>query len=268
MARGRKPIGHQAMTAAERQRRRRTSETYRRAKPVDITWSSDGARIGRITIGGEYWGAVEWSEKRQAWCIEDAEGRCLAHPESVHGRAPTKDEAVALAIAMIRDGRLPSPEAARAAVPARNAGRAERRAKRQAQPAEQRKRAERQERREELSRLMTAEYELRWKDEQVPLWEALHEVFDLTDSELWKSNSFAALRPRLILHLQADVARLEHELARHRDNALTQPFAMWANTEQRRQLAERPRTSEERQAAAVELKLARAREVLTAMEAA
>src|SRR5262245_4155628 len=94
MARGRKPIGEHAMTAAERQRRRRASETYRRAKPIKITWSDDGARIGRITVGDEYWGAVEWSERRQAWCIEDAEGRCLAHASSIHGRAPTKDEAV------------------------------------------------------------------------------------------------------------------------------------------------------------------------------
>jgi hypothetical protein len=60
------------MTAAERQRRRRTSEAYRRAKTIKIEWSGDAARIGRVYVGGEYWAAVEWSPKRKAWCIEDA----------------------------------------------------------------------------------------------------------------------------------------------------------------------------------------------------
>jgi hypothetical protein len=48
----------------------------RRQLPITITWSGDGA-IGRISINAEYWAAVEWSERRQAWCIEDAEGRSL-----------------------------------------------------------------------------------------------------------------------------------------------------------------------------------------------
>jgi hypothetical protein len=265
MARGRKAIGNQAMTAAERQRRRRSSETYRRALPVKIEWSKDGAGVGRITVGSEYWGAVEWSERRQAWCIEDAEGRCLEHAESIHGQAPTKDEAVALALDMIRDGRLPSPEAAKAAEGTRREARAERRAKRNAQPAQQRRR----ERRDELSKLLSANYALKWQDEQAPaLWEVMHEIFDFADPDLWRSNSFAMLRPRLILHLQAIVARLEYKLADHRNNALTQPFAMWASPEQRRQLGKQRRTTEERKAAAAEIELARARDVLRAMETA
>jgi hypothetical protein len=43
------------------------------------------------------------------------------------------------------------------------------------------------------------------------LFEALDEAFNLTDPELWKSNSFTSLRPRLIVYLEAEVARLEYE---------------------------------------------------------
>ena len=41
----------------------------------------------------------------------------------------------------------------------------------------------------------------------------LAEAFDFADPELWKSNSFASLRPRLVLHLKAAIASLEHDLA-------------------------------------------------------
>jgi hypothetical protein len=71
------------MTTAERQRRHRSSEAVQRATPIKVTWSKDGARIGHITINGTYWAAVEWSEKRKAWCIEDSEGKCLQHAESI-----------------------------------------------------------------------------------------------------------------------------------------------------------------------------------------
>jgi len=79
----------------------------RRHKPIKITWNG---LIGTLTIDGEFWGAVEWSEKRQAWCIEDAEGRCLRHHAHIHAEDKGKASAVALAKAMIRDGRLPSPQ--------------------------------------------------------------------------------------------------------------------------------------------------------------
>jgi polyhydroxyalkanoate synthesis regulator phasin len=256
MARGRKPIGEQAMTAAERQRRRRSSEPVRRAKPVKITWTDDSARMGRITVGGEYWGAVEWSEKRQCWCIEDSEGRCLAHVLHIHGKASTKDEAVALALDMVRDGRLPSPEAAKAAQEVHRQARAERRTKRKAQPAQQRKIEEKASRDQEYYALMSTQSDAEWKDRKAPaLWEAFHEIFDFTDPELWKSNSFAVLRPRLILHLQAIVAKLEYELAAHRRRAVTQPFAMYASAEQRRERAKQRRTFEEAAATHVETEL-------------
>jgi hypothetical protein len=56
---------------------------------------------------------VEWSEKLQVWCIEDSEGRCLSYRGHVNGRTAAKDEAIALAFAMIRDGRMPNPERAK-----------------------------------------------------------------------------------------------------------------------------------------------------------
>jgi hypothetical protein len=84
----------------------------RRQKPVTLSWRSD--EVCRMYIDEELWGAVEWSEKRQAWCIED-EGRCLSHKSHVHGSAVAKNEAVALAQAMIADGRMPTPEQAKQA---------------------------------------------------------------------------------------------------------------------------------------------------------
>jgi hypothetical protein len=226
--------------------------------------------IGRICIVADRGMIVEWSEKRQCWCIEDAEGRCLAHAEHIHGKAPTKDEAVALALDMIRDGRLPRPEVAKAAQEVHRKARAERRAKRNAQPAQQRKFEEKKRRHRELSELWSAEWRAKWQEEQAPaLWKAFHEVFDFTDPELWKSNSFAVLRPRLILHLQAIIARLERALADHRARALTRPFVgLHASAERRQRAAEQRKTFEEAAADRVATELARTREVLVAMEAA
>lgn len=63
-------------------------------------------------IGGELWSEVEWSPQRRAWCVQDACGHCLAHCEHIHGVRIDQRTAVALAKAMIRDGRMPSPEQA------------------------------------------------------------------------------------------------------------------------------------------------------------
>jgi hypothetical protein len=63
----------------------------RRQRPIIIHW--DGL-IGKLTIDGEIWGAVEWSEKRQAFCVEDAEGRCLSHHSHIHGADTDKAGAV------------------------------------------------------------------------------------------------------------------------------------------------------------------------------
>ena len=87
------------------------SNDPRRQKPVTIEWWHD--KVGRLLIDGVLWGGVEWSEKRGAWCIEDAEGRYLSHRSHVGGEDEDKAGAIALAEAMIRDGRMPSPEDAR-----------------------------------------------------------------------------------------------------------------------------------------------------------
>jgi hypothetical protein len=84
----------------------------RRQRPIAIKWVC-GGKIGRLMIDREFWGAVEWSPKRNAWCVEDAEGRGLTHEAHIHGQGAAKPNAIALAQTMIRDGRLPSPEEAR-----------------------------------------------------------------------------------------------------------------------------------------------------------
>lgn len=207
----------------------------RRTQRVKIEWSKNGAAIGRLYIGSEFWGAIEWSAKREAWCIEDAEGACLSHVASIRGQTSSRAKAVTLAREMIRDGRLPTPEQAKAEHKARRTAQAERRAR---QPAVQ---ARKQARAEEMAQ-WRARSDLEFDDRRAqPMWEALHEVFDFADPELWRSNSFAVLRPRLIVHLRAVVANLEKECGYSRK---------FPN-----QLAE------------AEAKLAKARTVLAAMEA-
>jgi hypothetical protein len=183
------------------------------SETIGISWSPDDL-IGRITVGEKYWAAVEWSEKRQAWCIEDAEGQCLSHKESIHGQATSKKEAVELAYAMIRDGRMPSPEQAAEA----HQQRVER--KRQ-QPSALRRAAKRKERREAEHEAFVAKVNAEHRERKLPeLWETLADTFDFADPELWKSNSFASLRPRLITHIEARIAEMESErlyhLHRHR----------------------------------------------------
>ena len=90
------------------------SDDARQGDRLKIEWTGDGL-IGRLTIGGEHWASVEWSEKRQRWCVEDSQGQCLKHTASIRGAAGRgKEEAVALAEAMVRDSRMPTPEQARA----------------------------------------------------------------------------------------------------------------------------------------------------------
>jgi hypothetical protein len=217
----------------------------RRRLQITIDWGSDAARIGRIRVGTEYWGAVEWSNRRQAWCIEDVEGGCLAHAASIRGKAASKEAAEALARAMILDGRMPSPQQAHAdrlaREPAEEAARKLRREKRNQQPAQIRKREAARARQEAETAAYTAAWGAEQADKaQLPLLEALAEAFDLTDPELWKSNSWAMIRPRLVIHQRMIVAELEKDLAYAARRAAAQPFAMYASKEQRkRQRAER-----------------------------
>ena len=114
-----------------------------RNAPIRVVFSQDDDRVGCLIVGGETWGAVEWSEKRGVWCIEDAEGRCLRHASSIQGQAAAKEEAIALAEQMVRDGRMPSPEEA---AQRRASERQREREKRAKQPSEIRRKQERAER--------------------------------------------------------------------------------------------------------------------------
>jgi hypothetical protein len=181
-----------------------STDDPRRQRPIKIKWNG---MIGQLIIDGEPWGAIEWSEQRQAWCIEDAEGQCLRHKQSIRGQTDAKEAAIELAQAMIRDGRMPTPEDA---FKIRKEQRRQQRERRAKQPSEIRRRQQR----EEQDRL----YEARWNAEsrdrlEPPLYEALADTLDLADPELWKSNSFARLRDRLIISVKATIARLESDLA-------------------------------------------------------
>jgi hypothetical protein len=94
-----------------------TSDDPRRQRPVEIKWvgAAAGPRtIGRIEIDGEHWGNVEWSYRREVWCIEDIWGGCLQHTDHIRGQEASRDAAVELAKEMIRDGRMPTLQEARA----------------------------------------------------------------------------------------------------------------------------------------------------------
>ena len=214
-----------------------------RQSPISITWSGDGL-IGRVAIDGEHWASVEWSEKRQRWCVEDSQGQCLKHTASIRGAAESKEEAVALAEAMVRDGRMPTPEQARAEHEER---RRVAREKRQQLPSEIRRREERKKQLRRWGDAATEEWKARTaEDKAPPLYETLAEAFDFADPELWKSNSFAALRPRLVLHVRHAIAKFEQELA----------YAAGS----------RRRKSTPSETRALETKLARARSILAMLQ--
>jgi len=88
-------------------------ERYDPRRQQSIALRAAGDDCVYVEIDGALWSEVEWSASRQAWCIQDAEGHCLTHVESIRATAATKAEAITLATAMIRDGRMPSPELAR-----------------------------------------------------------------------------------------------------------------------------------------------------------
>jgi hypothetical protein len=185
------------------------TDDLRRQKPIKIKW--DGM-IGQLTIDGESWGAIEWSEKRGAWCIEDAEGACLRHKASIHGQAAAKDAAIELAEAMIRDGRMPSPEEAKQQHKSRQQRDRERRAK---YPSEIRRRQQREEQERLFRASMDAGYQQRREEREEPFYAAVADTLNLDDPELWKSNSFARLRARLIVIVRAAIADMEYDLVHH-----------------------------------------------------
>jgi hypothetical protein len=42
------------------------SNDPRRHRPITIKWLRGGL-IGQLLVGTEFWGAIEWSKKRNAW---------------------------------------------------------------------------------------------------------------------------------------------------------------------------------------------------------
>jgi hypothetical protein len=176
-----------------------------RTLPVEVTWPGGMASkhaIGRITINGLLWAFVEWSYKRECWCIEDCRGRCLLHEENLRGQEASAEAAAASAIAMIADGRMPAPSV-------QAAERQRRREQRNRQPAEIRRR----EAQERKYTLMRAQADTNHRERKAtPLYESLAEALDFSDPDLWRSNSFASLRPRLVIYLQSAVADIEYRL--------------------------------------------------------
>jgi hypothetical protein len=72
------------------------------------------AETYHLVIDGQMWSEVEWSSSRRAWCVQDAAGQCLTHTESIVGQDRDPAAAIRLAKRMIVDGRMPTPEQARA----------------------------------------------------------------------------------------------------------------------------------------------------------
>jgi len=247
------------------------NQTYR-AGAITISWS-EVTGIGTVSLDGVAFAGVEWSKKRGHWCVEDAAGQCLRHVGSIKGQAASKDEAVALATEMVRDGRMPTPDQAHAehAERERIAGpmREEASERRKAQPAEIRKHEEKARREKEWSDSISAEWQAEQADEAAgPLYEALASAFDFADAELWKSNSFAMLRPRLVLFVRAAVAKLEHDLAYQRKRS-PNPFSGFGSSkEYRKAAAERRKAETSKAIGKIEAKLARAREILAQLDAA
>jgi hypothetical protein len=88
----------------------------RRHGVIEVQFYPGPPAIYRLTIGNQLWASVEWSPRRGRWCVEDGVGRCLAHIEHIHGEDVDATNAVRLATAMIRDGRMPTPEEANEAL--------------------------------------------------------------------------------------------------------------------------------------------------------
>ena len=109
-------------------------------------------------------------------------------------------------------------------------------------------------------------WEARAEDEAAPpLYEALADAFDFADAELWKSNSFAALRPRLVIHLRAVVAKLASDLAHERDRSPNPFCGLGASKERQRKAAAYRKAETEAAISKIEAQLARAQEILTAL---
>src|SRR5260221_110628 len=104
-----------------------TKDPRRRAEITSRNGHSDHKQF--LFINGQMWAEVQWSPERKMWCIQDACGYCLSHIEHLHLQVPNdgtnnldSTSAINKAKEMIRDGRMPSPEQARAEYKRRTGG--------------------------------------------------------------------------------------------------------------------------------------------------
>ncbi|HTU56218.1 MAG TPA: hypothetical protein VMF62_19795 [Acetobacteraceae bacterium] len=145
-------------------------------------------RQARLYIDGEPWAIVQWGGPGR-WCIEDGQCRCHEHLDAAAEqlRGGTLETAIALATAMIRDGRMPSPEEA----------------ERLAEEQRQKKRQERE----------------AW--DPTRLYETLAETLELwteRDPDFTRSNSYRRLVDELIAISEAAIDHFETV----RDTALSE----------------------------------------------
>jgi hypothetical protein len=147
---------------------------------------------------------------------------------------------------------MPSPEAAQAQY---EAAAAKRKAQRDKQPSEIRRRQEQQERSKRERELWNERSDADWRERQAqPLYEALAEAFDFSDPDLWRTNSFASLRPRLVVWMRSVVADLECKVERQR-----RPPSGWGRDDP---VSDAVKAYRKRELEEAEAKLARAREIL------
>jgi hypothetical protein len=78
-----------------------------------------------------------------------------------------------------------------------------------------RARQKRKEQQDHSHQLFLARWHAEMRDnDATPLWECIADAFDFSDPNLWRSNSLASLRPRLVIWMRRVVATLEENLDR------------------------------------------------------
>lgn len=149
----------------------------RRACPIETRIGRSRRRRAYLFIDGQMWAIIEGAGKR--WCVEDSQSLCLEHIENACDDLKTMDQAIALAEAMIRDGRMPTPEEAKRLWDERKA---EEESKREAWTHPER------------------------------LYEPLADTLELwAGTDLARSNSYCQLRDQLIALVTGAVGHFENE---------------------------------------------------------
>jgi hypothetical protein len=199
------------------------AEDPRRTAEIEIVREPHGdSQTVYLRIGKELWVEIEYSPERLAWCIQDSQGQCLRHQESIRGTAEDLEVAIDVGRSMIRDGSMPAPEEAEYEHKQRQkARRKANSAKREATPLGQ----ERKALRDEQSAIWNEEYELgvnRPYESRLPLLESFFDALDFGDPDLWKSNSLAIFREKLVAEVVGEMLRLRKDLNYQRQRLVYQ----------------------------------------------